>query len=224
MFRFKQIAGILGNVAIFAALLFIPAGTWRWPHAWIFLGVVLIAGTFSILAIPEDLLNERYKPPVQQGQPLADKVVLIIFLISFLATVVFIPLDVFRFRLLGSPGLVVSWIGLVLFAAGWALISYAMIANTFATTVVRLQEERRQQVVDTGPYRVVRHPMYAAVIPVMLGMALWLGSYAAALVCVVPIALIALRIRFEEKFLRSGLAGYQDYMRRTRFRMVPFVW
>jgi protein-S-isoprenylcysteine O-methyltransferase Ste14 len=89
---------------------------------------------------------------------------------------------------------------------------------------VRHQEERRQVVVDRGLYAVVRHPMYAGAIPLSIGMPLWLGSYAAALAAVVPIAILVVRILVEERFLRRELPGYEEYTRKVRWRMVPGVW
>jgi len=224
MFRVKQIAGIVLNVAIFGILLFGPAGTLTWPRAWILLGVIAVAATLSVFAIPEDLLNERYKPPIQRGQPVADKVVIVLLLVSFIGTLVLIPIDVFRLHLLPAPGPIVSSIGLALFAVGWWLMTAAMVENAFAAPVVRHQAERHQHVIDTGPYRIVRHPMYTSVIPFMIGMALWLGSYAAAILAILPIAVLTIRLLLEEKFLRRELPGYEQYTTRTRFRLIPFVW
>lgn len=224
MLRVKQIAGIIINTAIFAALLMLPAGTLYWPRAWIFLAVVAAACTLSVFALPEDLLNERYKAPVQHGQPLADRIVLIAFVASFAAAVILIPIDVFHLHLMRPPPGLLSLFGLALFAAGWWLIAAALRANAFAAPVVKLQEERGQRVIDTGPYAVVRHPMYSSVVPLLLGMALWFGSYAAAIAAIVPAALIAVRVVFEEKFLRRELPGYEQYATRTRFRLIPFVW
>jgi protein-S-isoprenylcysteine O-methyltransferase Ste14 len=220
----KRIGGVFLNVVIFALLLLLPAGTLRWPRAWVLLAVIFVAGTFSVYAIPDDLLDERYKGPLQKGQPLVDKVILSAFLISFVGTVVFIPLDIFRMHLLPPPGMLVRSIGLLLFAAGWWILARALVENAYAAPVVKLQNEREQHVIDSGPYRIVRHPMYSGFIPLMAGMALWLGSYAAALFAAVPIALLAVRIRFEERFLRRELTGYQEYMSRTRFRLIPFLW
>jgi protein-S-isoprenylcysteine O-methyltransferase Ste14 len=191
----------------------------------VFLAVVVIAATLATLAIPEELLNERYKPGIQKSQPLADKIILVAFISSFVATIVLIPLDLFRFHLVSPPPpMIISILGLVLFAAGWWLIARAMIENAFAAPVVKLQKERGQHVIDSGPYRIVRHPMYSSVIPLLAGMALWFGSYAAAIASIVPTVLIAIRILFEERFLRRELPGYEEYTTRTRFRLVPFVW
>ncbi len=86
------------------------------------------------------------------------------------------------------------------------------------------QRERGQTVIDTGVYAVVRHPMYAAGILLMIGAPLWLESYAAALLASVPVALLIVRIRIEERFLRRELEGYDAYTRRVRYRLIPFVW
>src|SRR5262245_54754818 len=135
MFRVKQIAGVFLNVVIFGVLLFGPAGTLSWPRAWVLLGVIAVAATLSVFAVPEDLLNERYKPPIQRGQPLADKIVIVLLLVSFLGAVVFIPIDIFRLHLLPAPGMVVASIGLAVFAAGWWLMTAAMVENAFAAPV-----------------------------------------------------------------------------------------
>src|SRR5215471_14743646 len=140
--RFKQIAGIVFNTFFFAVTLFVPAGTIRWPRAWIFLGVVLVGTAVTMFVLPEELLDERFKPPVQRGQPLFDQIGIFAFVGSFVATVLFIPFDVLRLHLLRPPNIVTSIFGLALFAAGWALITAAMRANAFAAPVVRHQEER----------------------------------------------------------------------------------
>jgi len=224
MLRFKQITGIVFNTLFFAVILFVPAGTIRWPRAWIFLGVSFVCTAVTMFVLPEELLNERFKPPVQRGQPLFDQIGIFAFVGSFVAAVVFIPFDVFRLHLMRPPAIVTSIFGLALFAAGWTLITLAMRANVFAAPVVRHQEERGQHVIDDGPYRYVRHPMYSAVIPLLVGMSLWLGSFAGVIVAIVPTVLIAIRAMLEEKFLRRELLGYAEYTTRTRFRMIPYVW
>jgi protein-S-isoprenylcysteine O-methyltransferase Ste14 len=224
MVPLKRIAGIVFNTCFFAIMLFVPAGTIRWPRAWIFLGVVFVGTAMTMFAISEELLNERYKLPVHCGQPRFDQIGIFAFVGSFVATVLFIPFDVFRLHLLRPPDIVTSSFGLALFAAGWTLITVAMSANAFAAPVVRHQKERGQRVIDSGPYRFVRHPMYSAVIPLLVGMALWLGSFAGAVVSIVPTVLIGIRAMLEEKFLRRELPGYAEYITRTRFRMIPYVW
>src|SRR5262245_11860338 len=223
----KLIVGVIATVAIYGLLLFVPAGTLDWWRAWVFLGVVLVGGTAStayLYRVNPGLLEDRFRPPVQAGQPLADKIVTVLLLAAFVGAIAFIPLDVFRLHLMPRPGLLVSSLGLVLFVAGWWIMTLAMRENAFAAPVVRHQEERHQTVVDTGVYGVVRHPMYAGGVPLFVGMPLWLESYAAALFAVVPIGMLVLRIRIEEQFLRRELAGYDAYTGRVRYRLIPFLW
>jgi protein-S-isoprenylcysteine O-methyltransferase Ste14 len=224
MLRFKQIAGVVFNTFFFGVMLFVPAGTIRWPRAWILLGMVFVGTAVTMSVLPADLLNERFKPPVQRGQPRFDQFGIFAFVGSFVAAIFFIPFDVFRLQLLRAPGSAVSIFGLALFAAGWTLITVAMRTNAFAAPVVRHQKERGHYVIDSGPYRFVRHPMYSAVIPLLVGMSLWLGSFAGAIVAIVPTILIGIRAMLEEKFLCRKLPGYAEYVTRTRFRMIPYVW
>jgi protein-S-isoprenylcysteine O-methyltransferase Ste14 len=227
MVIFKLTVGPIFNMIIFGGLLFLPAGTLEWWRAWVFLGVVFSAYLMTMLSIfpgKEDLLNERFKPPIQKGQPLADKVVVVLLIATFLGLMVFIPLDVFRFHLMGKPGAVISSLGLVLFVAGWWIISLALWENAFAVPVVKHQQERQHKVIDTGVYGVVRHPRYAGAVLLLVGMPLWLESYTAAMLASVPIGTLVLRILVEEQFLRRELAGYDAYTGRVRYRLIPFLW
>jgi protein-S-isoprenylcysteine O-methyltransferase Ste14 len=227
MFLFRLIVGIISNVAIFGGLLFVPAGTLEWWRAWVFLGVIVIGTAVTMVTVfpgREDLLEERLKPPIQKGQPLSDKIILLLLLTTFCGLVAFIPVDLFRLHLMRKPGPFVSFAGLVLFVAGWWIISLAFSENAFAAPVVKHQEDRQQTVVDTGVYGILRHPMYAGAVLLLVGMPLWLESYAAALVAFVPIATLVLRILIEEQFLRKELEGYDAYTKRVRYRLIPFVW
>jgi protein-S-isoprenylcysteine O-methyltransferase Ste14 len=224
---FKLTLGVLSNVAIFGVLLFAPALTLDWWRAWVFLGVVFVgavASTVALYRVNKGLLEERYKPPIQKGQPLADKIVLVLLLAGFAGLVSFIALDAFRFHLLAKPGAFVSSVGLVLFITGWWLMTLALMENAFAAPVVKYQEERQQTVIDTGVYSVVRHPMYSGAVLLLVGMSLWLESYAAAIASSIPIATLVVRIFIEEQFLRRELKGYDAYTERVRYRLIPFLW
>ena len=203
----RHLTGVVLYVVLFGILLFVPAWTLKWRRAWILLAVLLIvrtAGVVSVLRVNGGVLRERSKLPLQQGQPLADKLLLPLFMAAFAGLVAFNSLDLFRFHLMATPNAVVSAAGLVLFAAGWWLVTVALRTNAFASTVVRHQDERQHSLIDTGVYRVVRHPMYAGLVPVMVGMSLWLGSYAAALLAAVPIGILILRIAIEEQVLQQS--------------------
>lgn len=223
----KLVGAVIASPLIYLGLLLGPAGTWSWWRAWVFIGVMLgvgLAGTLGVFLRRPDFLDERYKPPIQKGQPLADRIVLMLLVLTFCGAVAFIPLDVFRFHLLGKPGPVVSALGLVLIIGSMVLMYLALRENAFAALVVRHQEERGQRVIDTGVYSLVRHPMYAAGALLFIGMPLWLESYAATLLASLPIAMLVARVRVEERFLRRELPGYDAYTGRVRHRLIPFVW
>jgi len=227
MLVFKLIAYTVFNVAIFCVMLFGPAGTVGWWRAWVFIGVVFLgvsAIAIGVMARSEALLNERLKSPIQRGQPLSDKIILLLCLAAWGGLMVLIPLDVFRFHWMRAPGCLVSTMGLALVVGGYSLMFLAFRENAFAASVVRHQKERRHAVASGGVYRLVRHPIYAGGALAWVGASLWLGSYAAALMTAVPIGLIALRIHLEERFLRRELEGYESYAARVRYRLIPGVW
>ena len=227
MSLFKLIGGVVFNVALYGGLLFLPAGTLDWWRAWVVLGMVFVgtvASTVSVFRVSKALLEERFKPPIQKGQPLADKIVVLLLIAGFVSVILFIPLDVFRFHLMAKPGTVVSSLGLILFVMGWWIMTLALMENAFAAPVVKHQKERQQTVIDRGVYGVVRHPMYAGAALALPGMPLWLESYAAAMLAGFPIATLVVRILVEEQFLRRELSGYDAYTERVRYRLIPFVW
>jgi protein-S-isoprenylcysteine O-methyltransferase Ste14 len=227
MFIVKLIAGIVMNLTISGGLLFLPAGTLRWWRAWVFMGVIAV-GMAAVIVIlfpgGKELLAERLKLPIQKGQPLADRIIVLLYIAAFIGLFVFIPLDVFRFHLLGKPGAAVSSLGLLLVVAGWCIISLSLKENPFAAQVVRHQEERGQRVVDTGVYSLVRHPLYAGAVLLMAGLPLWLESYAAALLAAVPMGTLVIRILVEERFLKQKLKGYEAYTEKVRYRLIPYLW
>jgi protein-S-isoprenylcysteine O-methyltransferase Ste14 len=132
--------------------------------------------------------------------------------------------DGLRWHVWRTPLTAISWMGLALFAAGWWLALRALETNAFAVRVVRYQPEHGHRVIDVGVYRVVRHPMYAGLVAVMIGAPLWLGSMLGLLLAAAPIGTLALRILVEERVLRERVAGYVDYTQRVPHRLFPGVW
>ncbi len=227
MFIFKILSALLTNIVIFGGLLFLPAGTLNWWRAWVFLGVVVVGTVATMIGVfqeDDDLLKERLKPPIQELQPLADKIIATLLIATFLGVIAFIPLDVFRFHLFAQPSAIASVLGLVVYVIGWCIISLSFKVNTFAATAVKHQVDRQQTVIDTGVYSVVRHPMYAGTVLVMVGMSLWLESYAAALLAIIPLTILVVRIQFEEQFLRQELKGYDIYTQKVKYKLLPFFW
>ena len=223
----RSIISVVGYVALFAALLFAPARSWNWPAAWVLLGVLFVSRGVSTVALYRGnraLLEERARFPVQRRQTSVDRILLPTIMAAFAAQVAFVSYDDWRLHLLASPPVWVRALGLAAFVFGWRVVHRALQTNSFAVTVVRHQAERGHAVVTTGPYAVVRHPMYAGLVLVMIGLALWLGSTAGALAALVPIALLAIRILVEERVLRQSLPGYADYADSVRWRLVPGLW
>ena len=218
---------LIGYIGLFAALLFGPAHSWRWPAAWALLGVLFVSRAVSTFALHRrnpGLVRERTRLPLHREQAGVDRILLPLFMASFAAQVAFISIDHWRLQLVPPPPLWIRWLGMTAFVFGWYVMHLALRANSFAVTVVRHQRERGHEVVTTGPYAVVRHPMYAGFVPVTLGIGLWLGSSAGALAALVPIALLAIRIVVEEQFLRRSLPDYARYADTVRWRLVPGVW
>jgi len=208
-----------------ALALFWPAETWRWPQAWVFLTIFVVGGFgFGAWMIPRDpaLLASRLDV-FQKGQKGWDRLFLFPFLLLWYVWLVVMALDAERWRLSHLP-LWANALGMVLMIAGFAATLVVFRVNSFAAPVVRVQSERAQHVIDAGPYAYVRHPMYAAAALYLFGIPLLLGSWIGF--AVAPIFLIGVSIRavFEERTLAHELAGYADYMRRVRWRLIPGVW
>src|SRR5262245_41898828 len=216
---------IVISQVLFAALLFVPAGTLDWWHGWVYLGVLTVmgvAGAAWLYVSNKPVVEERLGGIVQRGQPFVDKLLVLLLLVPLLGWLLFMPLDTFHWHLLPKPGVVLSSLGLVLVCFGYWLMLKAMRDNEFAAPVIK--HERKQRVVETGSYAVVRHPMYAGFIPYIVGSGLWLESYASVLVGLLLIGLIAARIFLEESFLRRELPGYDAYIQKVRYRLIPYVW
>ena len=223
-----QLIGLAGYVALFGTLLFVPARTLSWPDAWMLLAVLLVVRAVSAVQLwrtQRGLMERRSGVPLpQKGQPAADRILLPLSMASFAGLVAFTSFDVWHLHLLPSPPAVVRCAGLILFADGWWIAHLALRENAFALTVVRHQEEREHRVIDTGPYAVVRHPMYTGLLILMVGIGLWLGSLAGALATVVPGVILALRIVVEERVLREAMPAYGVYAQRVRARLLPGLW
>ena len=224
----RVMARLIADAVLVAVLLFMSAGTVAWARAWVLLGTLFLVravGALAIYRVNPELLRERARLPIHDGQLLADRALLFgVLATGFLGLPIIAGLDAFRWHALSTPAPLITDLGLALFAVGWGLKSLALLANAFAVAVVRLQSDRAHAVVDSGPYGVVRHPFYAADPLILVGLSLWLESYVAAVCALIPIALMVMRLRMEERFLRRELPGYTAYADRVRFRLIPGIW
>jgi protein-S-isoprenylcysteine O-methyltransferase Ste14 len=218
----------VGAVAFFvileAVVLFAAAGRLDWGWAWVYLaiclGTLLINGTIMLRTSPETIA-ERGRPG---GTATWDKVVGGLFALAlYLLLPLVAGLDV---RFVWTRDLAVAWnvAGAAVLAAGLALAAWAMVANAYFSTAVRIQSDRGQTVCRSGPYRLVRHPGYVGFILQSVGTALVLGSLWALLPGLAAALLMVIRTALEDRFLQAELPGYQDYTRDVRHRLVPGIW
>ena len=222
----KALLEVLAEFAVFAALLFVSAGTLLWPAGWAFIALFFSFALAIVLWLAREepeLLAERMSSPIQRGQPLWDKVFVAAVMVLFLAWLILMPLDAVRFGWSEVPG----WLQLM-GALGMVLSFYIMFLtfreNAYLAMVVKVQQERGQSVVSTGPYRYVRHPLYASTLLFFPGSALLLGSWWGLMFCTVLLGLLVWRIPLEERMLENGLDGYNEYERNVRYRLIPHVW
>ncbi len=220
----------MGHSLVFAVvlglLLFLPAGTLAWPQAWafmaLFIGCSEAMGLWLSRRDPA-LLAARMKSPYSAGQKPLDRAVIVAITVAFAGWLAFMALDARRFGWSHTP----FWAqllgaGLIL-AAFWGWVG-VLKANSFAAVTLELQPERGQTVISSGPYAVVRHPMYSYVLFLAAGAPLLLGSLWGLLGLLLFLPLLAARIRGEEALLRDGLPGYRGYTTKVRFRLVPGLW
>ncbi|WP_442932067.1 methyltransferase family protein [Mycobacterium sp. 050134] len=213
----------LVELLAFGLILFLPAGTFNYWQAWVFLAVVAVSAwipSIYLLRNNPAALQARMRGGPAAESRFAQKVVIAGLYLSLAAMVVVSVLD-HRFRW-APVSTSVCLIGDVVVAVGLIVVAVVMIQNSYAAATVRVQAG--QTVVSTGLYGLVRHPMYTGNMIMMVGIPLALGS-SWGLVFVAPgLAVLASRIRDEEKMLREELTGYREYSKRVRYRLVPALW
>ena len=212
--------------AVFAGLGLLGAGQWNWPRGWIYLAFFVIAsiiGSIVIQWLNPGLLEARARGYRRKDTKLFDKVFYLLFIPLLVIYPIFAGLDAVRLLWSPLPEWTI-WPGAFLFIASSILTTWTMSVNLFAEGTVRIQEDRGHTVVTTGPYSIVRHPMYLGIIIGLPATALMLGSGWALLPAALIIALFIWRTAQEDKTLQQELAGYMDFMKLTRYRLFPVIW
>ena len=215
--------GIAALAVATSLLLFVPAGTLRYWQAWAYLAtftVVSLLTTVYLMSRDPELLERRLRGgPTAEKRP-AQKLIMLATSIGFIALLVVPALD-HRFGWSAVPlGGVV--LGNILVVVGFYLIYLVYRENTFTSATIELTAGQR--VISTGPYAIVRHPMYASATLYLLGTPLALGSYWGFVPLGAILPFLIWRLFDEERFLAKNLRGYTEYQERVRHRLVPFVW
>jgi protein-S-isoprenylcysteine O-methyltransferase Ste14 len=208
------------STLILAGLMLAGAGTVRLPMMWIYLGVYWGLGFPASLIADVSLDAERRQPGTGAIDPVSRPAASLLFL----ATVTAASLDTGRFHWTGAIPWVIKFEALIAFVLASTVQNWAMSANPFFSTAIRIQSERGHRVMTSGPYRFVRHPGYLAMAISMPATALSLGSLIALIPAMTYSAVMLWRANREDQFLKHELEGYSRYAGRVRYRLIPGVW
>lgn len=220
----RWLAREIFGVFFVAALLFGISGRLDWRGAWLTLAIYVVwIAANALLLMPRSpgLLAERGKR--QKGMTKTDNIILGLFGIGVMLKYILAALQV-RLGGSGDLGLAVTMIGLVLAGVGYGLVTWSMVANAYFSMVLRIQDERGQQVVCGGPYQYIRHPGYLGSALFDLGTPLVLGSSWAILPGVFNAVLMVIRTAHEDEVLFRNLPGYEGYAKETRYKLIPGIW
>jgi len=207
-------------IVFLAVIFFIPAGTIFYWEAWVYCAMLLIPMLFSLIYLlnksPETLMRRMKTKEKEKPQKLFIRLSWLLFLLAFV-----IPGLDFRFGWSEVPVWLVAVSALVILG-GYLIFIVVVRENEYAARTVEVEED--QQVISTGPYRLIRHPLYTGVLLIFIFSALALGSYW-ALIAFIPLPVIViLRIFNEEKVLSTQLPGYTEYMQKVKYRLIPYIW
>ncbi|HNB25059.1 MAG TPA: isoprenylcysteine carboxylmethyltransferase family protein, partial [Candidatus Melainabacteria bacterium] len=190
------------------------------PFFWVIFITNMVLGIAGIFILPPELLAERFKPKGKDLDPFGP--VIISFL--FMSINVLAALDCGRWHISDFSNPAAQILGCIAHAVGWIGFTWSMWTNKFFSSAIRLQPDRRQSVVAAGPYKFVRHPGYSFASIAVLGQCIGMGSW----LCFIPGLLVVFDLMYrtllEERMLRTGLEGYDEYTKKTKHRWVPGVW
>lgn len=219
----KAFAGLLQLIITLGLLIFVPAWTLAYWQAWVFLAVFsasVLAITLYLMKTDPKLLERRVNAGPGAETEKSQKIIQVLATIAFIAVILVPPID-HRFKWSVVPPYI-SVVGDVLVALGLLFVFFVFKENTFTSAIIEVDTE--QHVISTGPYALVRHPMYIGALVMLVGVPLALGSWW-GLFTIIPITLVIVwRLLDEEKLLAKNLLGYSEYRKKVRYRLVPFIW
>jgi len=220
----RIIIQILIILIILTALLFVPAGRLDWLQAWVLIFFILIYFLLYVqIGISKDPDQTRERSQMAKNVKPWDKVIMRIYTAILPTVFILARLDAGRFRwsTVSMIWQLLAWIGLA-FAGG--IILWTVRSNTYLSRYARIQDDRGQQVVATGPYRIIRHPMYLGILTLFLCMGPALGSWVVLFPGLLIDLLFVIRLGKEDKMLQEELDGYKQYSQVVRFRLIPWIW
>jgi protein-S-isoprenylcysteine O-methyltransferase Ste14 len=204
-------------------LIFLPAGTLNYWEAWVFISVLFIcilALTIYLAIKDPELLERRMKAGPKAENEVRQKIIIVFMLLSMAAIVVLPAIDR-RFEWSNVPASIVI-LGDLLIVLGFISFYFVLKENRYGAATIQIMED--QKVISTGPYALIRHPMYSGALIMISGIPLALGSWWGLLMLIPTVAVITWRLLDEEKFLHKNLPGYTEYTYKVRYRLVPYVW
>ncbi|MCB1936866.1 MAG: isoprenylcysteine carboxylmethyltransferase family protein [Nitrosomonas sp.] len=216
------------RMSLFAVALLWPAGTWRWWEAWVLIVMWVVYGavmTHYLLQHDPILLAERLKlVPIHKEQKYWDKLLMSVFFIGGIGLYLIPGFDVMRYEWSEPLPEWMRILALLIHLPCFLLLGWVMRENTFLSQVVKIDKDRGHKVVTTGPYALVRHPMYTVVIVLLFAVPVALGSRYALVLAVFLTLLLIIRTNFEDRTLHEELKGYPEYAKQTRYRLIPGIW
>ena len=216
------------RMTLFAIALMWPAGTWRWWEAWVLVGLWTVFGiVMTIILLRHDpaLLAERLKlVPLHKEQKDWDKVLMLLFFIASIGLYLIPGFDVVRYEWSEPLPVWMKILAMLIHLPCFVLLGWVMSENTYLSQVVKIDVTRGHQVITTGPYALVRHPMYTIVIVLLFAFPVALGSRYALILALFLTALLILRTYLEDRTLHAELTGYEEYAKKTPYRLIPRLW
>lgn len=216
------------RMTLFAVALMWPAGTWQWWEAWVLIGLWTLYGlvmTMYLLRNDPTLLSERLKlVPLHKEQKAWDKALMLLFFIAGIGLYLLPGFDVIRYEWSDPLPLWIRVIAMLIHIPCLVLLGWIMHENTYLSQVVKIDKERDHKVITTGPYAVVRHPMYTVTIILLFAVPVALGSRFSLIISLFLTVLLIVRTYLEDRTLHTELAGYPEYAKQTIYRLIPGIW
>ncbi len=211
----------------FPAIIMLLSGNWRWLEGWIFslwIDAMILFNMIYLYWKDPALLAERKKAPGSDNEKGWDKYLLTIIYLTAVVWLIVMPLDASRFHWSPAFPLWLKILGGLLLIPSIYLIERTTMENTYLSTLVRIQDDRKQHVISTGVYGFVRHPLYLGCLMMMVGAPLLLGSIYSLVITLIGLVMIMARIIGEEKMLAEELEGYDEYREKVHYRLIPLIW